>query len=75
MIDFDIVINEEKNNEKPIFIARCLNLDVSSQGKNYEEAERNIREAIHLYINTYPDTLEEMPKQATLPPMITKIFL
>lgn len=75
MKGFDIVIHEEELKGKSIFIARCLNLDVSSQGKSYEEAEKNIKEAIHLYIKTYPDALEEIPKKETLPPMVTKIFL
>lgn len=75
MKGFDIIINEEELNGKPIFIARCLNLDVSSQGRSYEEAEKNIKEAIHLFINTYPEVLEEVPKKELHPPMITKIFL
>ena len=75
MKGFDIIINEEELNGKPIFIARCLNLDVSSQGKSYEEAEKNIKEAVHLYIKTYPDALQEISRKETLPPMLTKIFL
>ena len=75
MKGFNIVINEEELNGKSIFIARCLNLDVSSQGRSYEEAEKNIKEAIHLYIKTYPDALQEIPKKETYPPMLTKIFL
>jgi len=57
MKGFDIIINEEELNGKPIFIARCLNLDVSSQGKSYEEAEKNIKEAVHLYLKTYPESI------------------
>ena len=75
MKGFDIIISEEELNGKPIFIARCLNLDVSSQGTSYEEAEDNIKEAIHLYINTYPDVLDEIPRKEIHPPMLTKIFL
>ena len=75
MKGFDIIINEEELNGKPVFIARCVNLDVTSQGKSYEEAEKNIKEAVHLFINTYPDALQEVPKRELYPPMLTKIFL
>jgi len=75
MKGFDIVINEEELNGKPIFIARCLNLDVSSQGRSYEDAEKNIKEAIRLYIKTYSDALQGIPKREMYPPMLTKIFL
>ena len=55
MRGFDIVINEEKLGNKKIFIARCLNINVSSQGRSYEEAMKNIEEAIELNLKTYPE--------------------
>jgi len=32
------------------FVAQCLNTGVASQGDSYEEAVRNIREAVELYL-------------------------
>lgn len=37
------------------YVAYCAELGVTSQGKTLEESERNLREAIELYI-------EDMPK-------------
>lgn len=69
---FDIVINEERINKKKIFVVHCLNLGITSQGKNVEEAMANIKDAIKLYLEENPN---EMPADADLmPPMATRIF-
>jgi predicted RNase H-like HicB family nuclease len=75
MKGFDIVINVEKVKNKKIYVAHCLNLGVVSQGSSYEEAGKNIREAIELYLEECP---EEAPKESLErlePPMATRIFL
>ncbi len=35
------------------FVARCLDLPVTSQGSTFEEAKSNLAEAIELYIETW----------------------
>ncbi len=35
--------------EGKLFVAQCLNVDVSSFGKTIEEAQNNIKEALELY--------------------------
>ena len=41
------------------FVARCLDLPVTSQGATLEEAKSNLTEAIELYIETWgADELE-----------------
>jgi predicted RNase H-like HicB family nuclease len=35
--------------EEELFVAQCLNLDVSSFGSNREEAVANLKEAVELY--------------------------
>ena len=42
------------------FIAQCLEIDVSSQGKSEEEAVDNLREALELYFEPPRPTV--MPK-------------
>ena len=70
---FDIVINEEHLNKKKIFVAHCLNLGITSQGKTMEEAMENIKDAIKLYLEENP---KEMPKtEDLLLPMATRLFL
>jgi predicted RNase H-like HicB family nuclease len=36
--------------EEDWYIARCLELDVASQGESVEEALTNLREAVELYL-------------------------
>lgn len=35
-------------------MAQCLNVDVSSFGKTYEEALKNLQEAVELYLEDAP---------------------
>lgn len=41
--------------EGDIFIARCLDLDVASDGASDEEAVANLREAIELYFERHAE--------------------
>ncbi len=50
-LDLHILIEKEDS----IFSALCLELDVASQGGTLNEAKKNIREAIELYLE---DVLE-----------------
>ncbi len=57
----DIVINKEKlSNNKIIFVAHCPSLGIASQGSNTDEAMKNIKEAINLYIDEQPEKLNEL---------------
>jgi len=38
--------------EGKYYVAQCLNVDVSSFGKTMEEASKNIKEAVELYLET-----------------------
>lgn len=40
--------------EGKYFVAQCLNVDVSSFGKTYEEALKNLQEATELYLEDAP---------------------
>lgn len=47
--------------EDGIFVARCLDLDISSDGTTDEEAVANLREAIELHVQRH---MEELQRQA-----------
>jgi predicted RNase H-like HicB family nuclease len=63
---FDIIANEMKHaktkqiftnvvwKEDKYFVVQCLNVDVSSFGKTYEEALKNLEEALELYLEDAP---------------------
>ena len=47
------------------FIARCPELNVTSQGRSLTEAQDNIREAISVYIESFG--LEDIPETPVKP--------
>lgn len=54
-----IVINEEKlSTGKKIFVAHCDVLNVSSQGKTFEEVKKNIQEAVDIELEECPEKLD-----------------
>ncbi len=55
-----IVINKEGK----WFVARSLELGVVSQGKTIEEAEKNIKEAVELYLEDQPSQRKLLPKSS-----------
>ena len=48
----------EKDDQTGAFAARCLEMNVFSQGRTEEEALRNIREAINLHLEVIQDELK-----------------
>ena len=40
--------------EPPRYVARCLEIEVTSQGETVEDALRNLREALELYYEDQP---------------------
>ena len=54
-VDFTVSIKKEDK----WFVAHCVELDVASQGRTVAEAQKNIKEAVQLY-------LEENPEQVCL---------
>jgi len=57
----DIVINKEKlSTGARIFVAHCPSLGIASQGKDVDEAMKNIKEAIGIYLEEQPEKYEEM---------------
>lgn len=52
----DIVINkEELSDSSRVFVVHCVNLGIVSQGDTMEEAMKNIKEAIELYLEEQPE--------------------
>ncbi len=40
--------------ETPWYLARCLEVEVASQGESIEEALANLKEALELYVEDMP---------------------
>ena len=65
---FTVVIIKEKN----WYVARSLELGVTSQGKTVKAAEKNLKEAIELYLENEPELEKRLPKTK---PVITTLEL
>lgn len=64
----DIVISKEKlSNGESIFVAHCTSLGIASQGKTIDEAMKNIKEAVELYLEEQPEKYEELSISVSLP--------
>ena len=68
----DIVINKEKlSTGEPVYVVHCSTLGIASQGKDTEEAIKNIKEAINIYLEEQPEKYDELELQE--PPMFSII--
>jgi len=54
------------------FVARSLELGVTSQGKSVEEAKKNLLEAMELYLEDMPARKKDLGKEM---PLVTSIEL
>ena len=50
----DMRLTAAITHEAPWYVARCLDVEVTSQGETVEEALENLREALELYFEDAP---------------------
>jgi len=50
----DMRLTAAITHEAPWYVARCLDVEVASQGETVEEALENLREALELYFEDAP---------------------
>ena len=65
---FTIIYTLEEN----WIVARCVEIDVVSQGKTMKSAEKNIKEAISLYIESFG--MPQLPRYKS-PPVVKSLSL
>ena len=67
----DIIINKEKlSTGEDIHVAHCTSLGIASQGKGVDEAIKNVKEAVQLYLEECPEKLKEL-SPAECPPTLS----
>jgi len=54
------------------FVARCVELGVVSQGRTVEDSQKNLKEAVELYLEGKPKNKKYLSKKA---PFITSLEL
>ena len=68
MYKFTLVITKESK----WYVARCVELGVVSQGKTIEESQKNLKEAVELYLEDQPKARKYLFKKA---PLVTTLEL
>jgi predicted RNase H-like HicB family nuclease len=63
---FTIIITQEGK----WYVSKCVELGVASQGKTIEEAQKNLTEAIELYLDDQPKSKLHFSKKA---PFVTTL--
>lgn len=62
----DVVINKERLSDgKTVFVANCPSLGVASQGYTIDEAKKNIKEAVELYLEEQPEKYDLLATEGT----------
>lgn len=51
--------------EKKWFVARCVELGVVSQGKTLDQAQKNLQEAVELYLEDSPKSRRLLSRRAS----------
>ncbi|MBD3209900.1 type II toxin-antitoxin system HicB family antitoxin [Candidatus Micrarchaeota archaeon] len=70
MYNLSAVIEKEES----LYVAHCLELQVTSQGKTIEEALENLKEAAELYLeHASPEEIEDLQKAHAKNPIIATI--
>jgi len=63
---FNAVITKEEN----WYVALCIELGIASQGQTIEDAKKNLKEAVELYIESFgTDDLPESKEEVMLYPL------
>lgn len=52
-------LNFEMKSENGVFVARCIELDIASDGDTAAEAEANLREALDIYFSDPINLIED----------------
>lgn len=59
---FTVIINKEKR----WFVGHCVELGVVSQGKTIKETQKNLKEAVALYLEDNPNARAYLSKSPSL---------
>lgn len=58
-----VIVKETLSKGELVFVAHCTSLGIASQGSTIEEATKNIKEAIKLYLEEFPEKREELTSE------------
>jgi len=71
----DVVITQEKIDDKTFFVAQGIQIDVASQGLSLNEALENIKDAAETVLESNSDAKENIFTSEEAAPMLTRVTL
>ena len=74
-IILDVIITQEKIEDKTFFVAQGIQIDVASQGLSLEEALDNLRDAAEIALENSSDKTIIADVRNNVAPMLTRVFL
>ncbi len=74
-ISINIIVREEKMEDKKVFIVNNEELGVADFGDTLDEALENFRKSAKLYLDTYPEKKQILTQEEKEPILVSKIFL
>ena len=73
-LSINIIVREEKQGKKKLFIVNNEELGVADFGENLEEAIDNFKKSVRLYLDAYPEKRKLLVKEEN-PVLVSRIFL
>jgi len=73
-LGLNIIVREEISDKNKIFIVSNEELGIADAGDNLEEAIKNFKKSVNLYLETYPEKKRLLIKDKQ-PILVSRIFL
>ena len=73
-LSINIIVREEKQGKKKLFIVNNEELGVADFGENLEEAIDNFKKSVLLSLDAYPEKRKLLVKEEN-PVLVSRIFL
>jgi predicted RNase H-like HicB family nuclease len=72
----DVIVTQEKIDDKTFFVTQGIQIDVASQGLSLGEALENFKDAAKMVLENSEDKLRIIrDEKKDTPPLLTRVFL
>lgn len=73
-INLNVIVREEKEDGKKIFVVSNDEIGVADFGDSLDEALENFKKSANMYLEAYPNKKEELIKEEKLV-LVSRVFL
>ena len=75
-IDINVIVREEKEGNKKIFVVNNDELGIADFGDTLDNALCNFKKSAKLFLDAYPEKKQSLiVKESETPPLITRILI